>query len=106
MSKKTVIETGKGEVFIDLGEFPVTEPLPGSRIKVLRPADPVEIRSVRDYLREKIPVIVDLTLYAGDRDVAFSMVRDMVLDCGGDVWNVNVSTLLATPFGISVDNRE
>jgi hypothetical protein len=34
------------------------------------------------------------------------MVRDMVLDCGGDVWNVNVSTMLATPFGTSVDNRE
>ena len=106
MSKKTATESRMGEVFIDLGEFPVTEPLPGSRMKILRPADPVEIRSVRDYLRGKIPVIVDLTAYVGDRDVAFSMVRDMVLDCGGDVWNVNVNTLLATPFGISVDNRE
>ncbi len=106
MAKRFTVASGKGEIFIDLGEFPVTEPLPGSRLKVLRPADPVQMRSVKDYLRERIPVIIDLTDYAGDRDVAFSMVRDMVLDCGGDVWNVNVSTMLATPFGTSVDNRE
>ena len=106
MAKGSTVVNGKGEVFIDLGEFPVTEPLPGSRLKVLRPADPVQMRSVKEYLRQKIPVIIDLTDYAGDRDVAFSMVRDMVLECGGDVWNVNVSTMLATPFGSSVDNRE
>ena len=92
-------------VFIDLGEFPVTEHSPGSRMKVLRPADPVEIRSVMDYLRERIPVVIDLTAYTGDREVAFSMIRDLVLDCGGDVWKVNTETLLATPFGVSVDNR-
>ena len=106
MAKGSTVVNGKGEVFIDLGEFPVTEPLPGSRLKVLRPEDPVQMRSVKEYLRQKIPVIIDLTDYAGDRDVAFSMVRDMVLECGGDVWNVNVSTMLATPFGTSVDNRE
>ena len=106
MARGSTVVNGKGEVFIDLGEFPVTEPLPGSRLKVLRPADPVQMRSVKEYLRRKIPVIIDLTDYAGDRDVAFSMVRDMVLECGGDVWNVNVSTMLATPFGTSVDNRE
>jgi hypothetical protein len=106
LARRPIGASGKGEVFIDLGEFPVTEPLPGSRLKVLRPADPVQMRSVRDYLRERIPVIVDMSDYAGDRNVAFSMVRDMVLDCGGDVWNVNLSTLLATPFGVSVDNRE
>ena len=106
MARRPVVGSGKGEVFIDLGEFPVTEALPGSRMKILRPEDPVQIRSVRDYLRERIPVVIDLTGYSGDRDVAFSMVRDMVLDCGGDVWNVNPATMLATPFGISVDNRE
>ena len=106
MAKRPTVAGGRGPVFIDLGEFPVTEPLPGSRIKVLRPSDPVQIRAVREYLREKIPVVIDLSDYSGDREVAFSMVRDMVLDCGGDVWNVNSGTLLATPFGISVDNRE
>jgi hypothetical protein len=61
LAKRSTTVSGKGEIFIDLGEFPVTEPLPGSRLKVLRPADPVQMRSVKDYLRERIPVIIDLT---------------------------------------------
>ena len=103
MARGKVSGSGADRVFIDLGEAAPSKPKEGGRIKVMWPADPVEIRMVKKFIQSKIITIIDLTSYSGDKEVAFAMVRDMVNDCGGDVWHINDDTIMATPFGISVD---
>lgn len=100
---KTPLPGTNERIFIDLGKAAPPKQKDGGRIKVMCPKDPVEIRLVKKYIQSKIIALIDLTSYTGDREVAFAMVRDLVNECGGDLWQINDSTMMATPFGVAVD---
>ncbi len=93
-------------VFIDLSQYPVTDPSGDKRIKVIRPVEAADLRSLKSYILSRITVLVDLTSYTGDPAIAASLVRDSADECGGAVWTVNQSVLVAAPFDVSVDNGE
>lgn len=98
--------TRKEPVFIDLADFPVTDASGDKRIKVVRPKEAADLRSLKSYILSRISVIIDLTDYSGDPSIARSLVSDSVSECGGSVWTVSPTALLATPYDVTVDNGE
>jgi len=99
-------DSEKQPVFVDLADYPVTDTSGDKRVKVLRPTESADLRSLKSYILSRITVIVDLTFYTGDTNIAGSIVRDSVSECGGNMWTVNPSVLIAAPFDVEVDNGE
>ncbi len=102
----TAAEDREAPVFIDLSQYPVADASGDKRIKVIRPAEAADLRSLKSYILSRITVLVDLSSYAGDAAIAASLVRDSVKECGGDMWTVAPSVLLATPYDVTVDNGD
>ena len=105
--KKTEpIESKDTPVFIDLADYPVRDDVNGKRIKVIRPKESADLRSLKTYILSRITVLADLTGYGGDVQIAHNMIGDAVAECGGHMWVVNQSTVIASPYDVEVDNGQ
>ena len=93
-------------VFIDLANYPVKEQLDDKRIKVMRPAELADLRSIKSYILSRMTLLIDLTGYSGDGDIVFNMVRDAVAECGGNVWRISPACIVAAPFDVHLTDGE
>ena len=94
------------KVFIDLANYEVTGLPEDKRIKVLRPKESSDLRSVKGYILSRITVIIDLSAYTGDWTVATNIIRDSVSDCGGSMTRVNSEVIIAAPFDVAIDGGQ
>ena len=93
-------------VFIDLADYPVSDQAGDKRIKVLRPSELADLKSIKSYILSRMTVIIDLTGYSGDTDIVFSLVRDGVGECGGKVWRISPTCIVAAPFDVYLTDGE
>ena len=104
--KKTQTSEDVRPVFIDLAEFRVTDVSKDKRIKVIRPTESGDLRSIKGYILAKIALVIDFSSYTGDQTIAANIVRDAVSECGGDVFTINPTTILAAPYDVDIDDRD
>ena len=105
--KKSSSQSGNARpVFIDLANYPVDDRADDKRMKVLRPSELADLKSVKSYILSRMTLIIDLTGYSGDTDIVFSLVRDGVGEGGGKVWRISPTCIVAAPFDVYLTDGE
>lgn len=104
--KRSKSNQNERPVFIDLGEFPVSSNLNEKRVTVLRPSCFDDLVVAKNMLREREILVVDLSKYTGDAQIASNLLTDSACDCGGRFFRINERTLMVVPFDVQVKDGE